>query len=82
MTFPLRGEVAYVAYIYVVHLAIRSAFPDGVQGMDAACATAVSALFLLDPAAPLLATGRVPGGLTSGCVRLVAGFLVGLAARV
>ena len=34
--------------------------------------------FLLDPAAAILATGRVSGRVTNVCVRLVAGFLVGL----
>ena len=63
---------------------------SGGQGVDAACATvqwhAVSAPFLLDPAASILnyaiATGRVPGGVTNVCIRLVAGILVGLAVRV
>ena len=44
--------------------------------------TAVSAPFLLDPAALPLAAGRVPGGVRGVCVRLVAGCSVGLAARV
>ena len=66
----------------MAQLAVRNAFPGGGQGVDAASATAVSAPFLLDPAASILATGRVPGGVTNVCIRLVAGFLVGLAARV
>ena len=35
-----------------------------------------------EPAASILAIGRVPGGVTNVCIRLVAGLLVGLADRV
>ena len=79
----LRADLLFAAgESHVAQLAVRNAFPDGGQGVDAACATAVSAPFLLDPAASILATGLVPGGVANVCVRLVAGFLVGLAARV
>ena len=67
---------------HVAQLAARNAFPDGGQGVDASCATAVSAPFLLDPAASIRGTGRVPGGVTNFCIRMVAGVLVGMAARV
>ena len=52
----------------MAQLAIRNAFPDGCQGVrvDAACATAVSAPFLLDPAASLEQEGSLPPG-PGGC---------------
>lgn len=52
--------------------------PGWGQRLDAACAAMVSALFLLDPATSLLAAGCAPFCMTGVCIRLVAGFVVGL----
>lgn len=50
-------------------------------GLDASCAAADCAPFLLDPVALLLAAGWVPGSVRDVCVCLVAGFVVGVSAH-
>ena len=58
----LRANLVSAAWdLHAAQLAIRRAFPDKGQGLDAACTTAVTTPFLLHPDASRHAAGRAPG---------------------
>lgn len=71
----LRADLVSVAGdSHAALLPIFCVFADRGQGMDAACASAVSEPFLLDPAVSLLAAGRVQFGVRGFCHCWVCGW--------